>query len=673
MKSHRSIILLVLLVLLGGVAQGASSLTSDAIVTARTEVWQSINAGRAASAAVAIMQDGQVIYVEGFGMADREQSIPVTADTIFNIGSISKVYVATAIMLLVDEGRVALDAPVTTYLPEFVMADPRYKEITVRMLLNHASGLPGTVFANSFGYAYNDQILNDTLQVLSRSTLRHDPGAMAIYTNDGFTLAEMIVERVSGHKYADFLAMWVFAPLALEHTGVSVGERKGESAAAYYHPQTGKREPLEAISLLGAGGLSSTAVDLVRFADSFSAEGQHILSPAALAEMLCAQPTPFSEKLQKPTLPFGLGWDLTDLPRYQANEIKVLGKSGGTLQYSSMLFTVPQERLSVAVTISSPMGSALQIALDVLDALLVERGLMPPATHSVTRPLAPEPIPPEYVAYTGYYAGESGQLYDVAVDLEAQVVNIATYVDGAAVPIGSLYYHQGYLHFPGDSASQVYFIGVDGNEYLATSSSTLGTDGVWLQKLKSISAPVNLEVEMHDQLWLRRNVSPYEGMILTDTHIVRSSTYAQLPGYIDFSGIKEVRTPSFAGVPVAAMRDQNELTLTSYDGAAGAGAGGSVWVWASDMLYSSVDAADSLTLGENSIAIGNRGYSQWLLAADDAILSFELPDTGRVIVFSPDGSPVYDSVVDEGDLFVEQGSYIELIGISGDEFGVISR
>jgi len=62
-----------------------------------------------------------------------------------------------------------------------------------------------------------------------------------------------------------------------------------------------------------------------------------------------------------------------------------------------------------------------------------------------------------------------------------------------------------------------------------------------------------------------------------------------------------------------------------------------------------------------------------ILVADDAILSFELPDTGRVIVFSPDGSPVYDSVVDESDLFVEQGSYIELIGISGDEFVVISR
>ncbi len=116
----------------------------SAITTARSEIWQAINSGKCGSATAAIMVDGKIVYAEGFGMANREKSIPVDTATLFNIGSISKVYVATAIMLLVDDGKVSLDKPVMDYLPEFKMADDRYKKITVRMLLNHVSGIPGT-------------------------------------------------------------------------------------------------------------------------------------------------------------------------------------------------------------------------------------------------------------------------------------------------------------------------------------------------------------------------------------------------------------------------------------------------------------------------------------------------------------------------------------------------
>ena len=97
-----------------------------AMSTARSEIWQAINSGKCGSATAAVMVNGRVVYAEGFGMADREKGIPVQRGTLFNIGSISKVYAATAIMLLVDEGKVSLDKPVTDYLPEFRMADNRY-------------------------------------------------------------------------------------------------------------------------------------------------------------------------------------------------------------------------------------------------------------------------------------------------------------------------------------------------------------------------------------------------------------------------------------------------------------------------------------------------------------------------------------------------------------------
>lgn len=137
-KYVSSFCLLVCLLIVG--LPPASAIGSDAqnaMITARAEIWKDINSGASGSAAIAIMDNGEIVYSEGFGMADREQSIPVDKNTIFDIGSISKVYTATAIMVLVDEGKIDLDKAVITYLPEFKMADERYKDITVRMTLNH--------------------------------------------------------------------------------------------------------------------------------------------------------------------------------------------------------------------------------------------------------------------------------------------------------------------------------------------------------------------------------------------------------------------------------------------------------------------------------------------------------------------------------------------------------
>ena len=278
-------------------------------VTARTEIWKDINAGATGSAAVAIMDDGKFVYSEGFGMADREKSIPVDRHTIFNMGSVSKVYVATAIMLLVDEGKVELDQPVTRYLPEFTMADERYKDITVRMTLNHSSGIPGTTGPSNFGFAFNKDVYKDTLDALAQSNLKHRPGEMNPYCNDGFTLAEMIVVRVSGQSFPDFLNERVLRPLGISNTGPGVGmrqETKTVKAAKYYPPGRLNAEPLEVLSVLAAGGLSASAEDLCRFADSFSGTGPQILSAKGLAEMKKAQPAEFHGKLRGPDVSWGL-------------------------------------------------------------------------------------------------------------------------------------------------------------------------------------------------------------------------------------------------------------------------------------------------------------------------------------------------------------------------------
>ncbi|MEE9910509.1 MAG: beta-lactamase family protein [Deltaproteobacteria bacterium] len=633
----------------------------SAVTRARSEIWQAITSGKCGSATVAVMVRGKVVYAEGFGMANREKSIPVRPATLFNIGSISKVYVATAVMLLVDDGAVLLDRPVTDYLPEFRMADERYRKITVRMLLNHTSGMPGTEGSNSFGFKYDDHIKQETLDTLTRAHLKHDPGAMAVYCNDGFTLAEMIVERVSGKKYITFLNERIFKPLGLKSTGMSVAEVRGKPVALYYDARTGKLHPPESLSILGAGGLSSTAVELCRFVDTFSARNK-LLKKASLLEMKKAQPSAFWGKLRNPAFSFGLGWDLTGMPRYDAAGIQILGKSGGTGNYSSMVFTVPDQRISVAVIAAGAESGAMTIALDVLDAVLVGKKLIPGSEKAIPVPPRPQPWPQGDASFGGYY-GSDGKVGQVVFDADKNNVTLYMFKGREKIPAATLVYHAGYYHDAG--GSRYYFTGVGGEGYLVNSPPWAGIDVIAMQKIKPAEKPQNLKINMDGAVWLRRNVSPDEGIMAVDSHFSKSLLYQDLPGYVSFQGIKRIDSPEFAGMPFDSVRDQSELTLFEKNGA--------VWAWVSDLLYSQAQNAARLKSGEHSVRISGDGYNEWLTADEDMVIRFKKSDRGRIIIFSAEDAATYDSALDTGDVYVARGSYIEFAGRANDVFRISAR
>ena len=633
----------------------------SAITTARSEIWQAINSGKCGSATAAITVNGRVVYAEGFGMANREKSIPVNTATLFNIGSISKVHVATAIMLLVDDGKVTLDKPVTDYLPAFKMADDRYKKITVRMLLNHASGIPGTEGSNTFGFRYDDNVKQDTINTLARAHLKHAPGAMAVYCNDGFTLAEMIVERVSGRKYMDFLDKRIFKPLGLKNTGIGVGEIKGKPVASYYDAKTGKIHPLETLSVLGAGGLSSTAVGLCRFVDAFSVENK-LLKKASLAEMKKAQPSAFWGKLRNPTMSFGLGWDFTGLPRFDAAGVQILGKSGGTGNYSSMVYTVPDKKISVAVIASGTESGAMKIALDILDALLVEKKLISKEEKSLLIPPEAQKLPQDDASFSGYYASDE-KLGQVVFDADKNRATVYSFKKQEKTPAVTLVYNNGYYY--DGSGNRYYFANTGGEGYLVTNPSILKVDIIIMQKVKPIEKPQSLKINMDGKIWLRRNVAPFESIMLVKSHLTKSLLYKDLPGYVAFSGIKRIDSPEFAGMPFNAVRDQAELTLFEKNGA--------TWAWLSDMLYSPAESAVALKAGENSVKIGRDGYNEWLSANEDMVLSFTKPQRGRIIIFSSDETAIYDSALDTGDAYAAKGSYIECAGFANNVFTVKAK
>jgi CubicO group peptidase (beta-lactamase class C family) len=127
-------------------------------------------------------------------------------------GSVSKMFAAIAVMQLVDRGVVELDTPLATYLPDFRMASGGYEHVTVRMLLDHAAGFPGTDYRNAVIRSPEPGYLDQVLQTLSMSRLKAPPGYMSVYCNDGFTVIAALVEAATGTSYVQFVQDEILTP-----------------------------------------------------------------------------------------------------------------------------------------------------------------------------------------------------------------------------------------------------------------------------------------------------------------------------------------------------------------------------------------------------------------------------------------------------------------------------
>ena len=151
---------------------------ADLQTLADTAAAYALEYGRAQSLQYALWQDGEIVLTGHVGDFSRSENRLMTGEELYGIGSVSKIYTTVAVMQLVEDGRVSLDAPVTRYLPDFKMADERYKDITVRMLLNHSSGILGTGLSGAMLFGEASTEAHDTLlEKLSTQRLAADPGA----------------------------------------------------------------------------------------------------------------------------------------------------------------------------------------------------------------------------------------------------------------------------------------------------------------------------------------------------------------------------------------------------------------------------------------------------------------------------------------------------------------
>ncbi|MBX0353686.1 serine hydrolase [Bacillus thuringiensis serovar shandongiensis] len=325
----------------------------------------------------ALIDNGKLTLSGQAGKNDMEGEQPLTKDTLYGIGSVSKMYATAAVMKLVDEGKVDLDAPVVNYVPDFKMKDGRYKRITPRMLLNHSSGLQGSTLSNAFLFNDNDTYSHDfLLQQLSNQSLKADPGAFSVYCNDGFTLTEILVERVSGMSFTEFLHQRFTEPLKMNHTKTPQDKWRDEKRAGLYFPAYQGQLPIESVNVIGTGGVSSTAEDMVRFSQLFMGQGKGILSDKVVKAME-------QEEYKKGMWPgdgdnifnYGLGWDSVKLYPFSEYGIKGLAKGGDTALQHAILVVLPEQKMAAAVLSSGGRSSTNQLlATELLLAVLKEKG-----------------------------------------------------------------------------------------------------------------------------------------------------------------------------------------------------------------------------------------------------------------------------------------------------------
>jgi CubicO group peptidase (beta-lactamase class C family) len=351
---------------------------SATIKEGRKAVRAELKRTNSTSASIALVSNGKTVWSQTFGRVNTAGKKP-SSTTRYGIGSVSKMVTAMAVMQLVDAGKISLDAPVVRYVPDFSMLSPQYKQITVRMLLNHSAGLPGIDLSNSLSPQWIPGYAEVAMAGLRNSRLKTTPGAMNVYCNDCFTLAGVLVERVSGVPFQDYVTNNILKPLGMSHSTYPTSvPAPGTVAPAIVD---GKVQPWLNYNLFASGALLSTPRDMARMARVFTGDGvvdgKRILSSSAIQQMSVDQTTTTLRVGTPGEFRYGLGWDTVQDPALKAAGVLGWTKGGDAAPYRTTFAIAPDQGLAVVVQVvgvESTFQGARSLGQTVLLNALVETG-----------------------------------------------------------------------------------------------------------------------------------------------------------------------------------------------------------------------------------------------------------------------------------------------------------
>lgn len=297
---------------------------------------------------ISLVDRDEVLWADGFGFQDAKQKSPATANTVYRVGSVSKLFTDIAVLQLMEEGKIDLDAPIQQYLPEFQPKNPFDESLTLRQMMSHRSGLVRESPVGNY-FDPDEPSLSETVASLNETALVYQPETKTKYSNAAIAVVGAVLEQQLSESHPERVRQGILAPLQMsESSFIVTPEIEPQLATGWMHTYDGRR--FEAPDfLLGtgpAGNLYSSVQDLAKFLSCLFRDGRttngRILQSDSLREMT----TPIKDQSGK-SQGFGLGFHVQSLDGYTK-----IGHGGAVYGFSTQLEALPERKLGVAAAAS---------------------------------------------------------------------------------------------------------------------------------------------------------------------------------------------------------------------------------------------------------------------------------------------------------------------------------
>ncbi len=384
---------LLLLFCFHAAAPAAAAQDEQAVVREMDELMSKAYPAGEPGAAVIVVKNGKTLLRKGYGLADVELGVKVEPDMVFRLGSITKQFTATAILLLAEQGKLSLSDDMTKFFPDY---PAKGRVVTVEHLLTHTSGIKSYTGIPAWRAMWRkDMTVGELIDLFKNEPPDFAPGERWAYNNSGYVLLGAIIEKVSGQTYEQFLRKNIFEPLGMTHTFYGSATRVIPRRVPGYSKTKDGLQNAEYLSMTqpyAAGSLLSTVDDMALWdASLYTAK---VLKPASFERAW----TPYVLKDGTPT-GYGFGWS-----KWQYEGRTVIEHGGGIHGFSTAGIRIPEDRVYVSVLTNRDYGSPDDVAFK-LAALAAGKPLRP----SVAAQLKPE----ELDALAGVYQINERETYNV--------------------------------------------------------------------------------------------------------------------------------------------------------------------------------------------------------------------------------------------------------------------